>query len=425
MKRIGYILAASLCGTVTAAAVVAVSESPLSTRTPELPSIPNRRFLVTNYGGIGDGKTLNTGAFRNAIDAAAKAGGGTIVVPAGRFVSGPIEIPSNLELQLAKSATLLMTSNFDDFPVEKDRHRDFITAKKAHDVKISGDGTIDGQGAPWWVAYRAKRFKSRRPQMIRMTDCERVELVGFSTLNPPNTHCSLGNCSEVTIHGLTMTAPPDSPNTDALNLSGSNYFIADCKISTGDDNIVLVGRDVNGPTENFIITRCSLGFGHGLSIGSHTTGGVRNVQVAYVSFDGTTSGIRMKSSRDRGGTVENLNYRNIGMRGVKNPIFISSYYPKEPKRPEDDAPQAVGSLTPVWRNIQIENATIMDSKNSIILWGIPEMPIQDIMLKDVKVSAENGMAIYNASDVRLSQCEVKVKKGPKLATYQAQVQGVE
>jgi len=210
-----------------------------------------------------------------------------------------------------------------------------------------------------------------------------------------------------------------------LNVSGRNYLIAHCKISTGDDNIVLVGRNGGEPTENFRIGYCSLGAGHGLSIGSHTAGGIRNVKVEYISFNGTTSGIRMKAGRDRGGLVENLSYRNITMKGVKYPIFISSYYPKEPKDPADDAPQAVGPLTPVWRNIRIENTTITDAKNSIIVWGVPELPISDITMSNVAISSETGVTIYNATGIRFANSKIDVAKGPRLTTYQAQVEGMD
>ena len=402
-----------------------VTEAPATPMAaPRLPQIPDRSFDITKYGAVGDGKTVTTEAIQKAIEAASKAGGGTVLIPAGRFVSGPIELGSNLGLHLAKDAVLLMSSHFNDFPVEKDRHRDFITARRAHDIRIDGPGTIDGQGAPWWKAFRAKELKPRRPQMIRLMDCERVEIDGISTLNPPNTHCSLTNCREVTICGVTMTAPGDSPNTDALNVSGENYSITDCKISTGDDNIVLVGRSGGEPTKDFTITHCSLGSGHGLSIGSHTAGGIRNVRVEDVSFDGTISGIRMKAARDRGGVVENLSYKNITMKGVRYPIFISSYYPKEPTRPEQDAPQAVGTLTPVWRKIAIENAVITEARNSVILWGVPEFPIVDVDLKNVSISAENGMTIFNARNIHFYNCEITVSKGPKLTTYQAQVEGL-
>jgi polygalacturonase len=410
-------------GPLKSGGVAAATTAP--TAAPRLPQIPDRNFDITKYGAVGDGKTVNTGAIQKAIEAATKAGGGTVLIPAGRFVSGPIELGNNLGLHLAKEAVLLMSPHFNDFPVENDRHRDFITAKGAHDLRIDGPGIIDGQGAPWWKAFRAKELKPRRPQMIRLMDCERVEIDGISTLNPPNTHCSLSNCREVTIRSVTMTAPGDSPNTDALNVSGENYSITNCKISTGDDNIVLVGRSGGGPTENFTITDCSLGFGHGLSIGSHTAGGIRNVRVENVSFDGTTSGIRMKAARDRGGVAENLSYKNITMKGVRYPIFISSYYPKEPARPEQDRAQAVGSLTPVWRKITIENAIITEARNSVILWGVPELPIADVVFKNVKISAETGMTIYNARNVRFNESEITASKGPKLTTYQAQVEGME
>src|SRR3954469_4906490 len=136
--------------------------------------------------------------------------------------------------------------------------------------------------------------------MIRFTKCERVQLSGFATRNPPNTHCSISDCTDVTIDGLRMDAPADSPNTDALNLRLRRAVVRKCKISTGDDNIVLLASgspdDAKTGVEDVTITDCELGFGHGLSIGSYTSGGIRNVAAENIRFNGTTSGIRMKAA---------------------------------------------------------------------------------------------------------------------------------
>ncbi len=325
-----------------------------------------------------------------------------------------------------------MSPNADDFPVAGNRRESFIRAEYLHDIRISGEGTIDGQGEPWWTAYRAVKGTSdtgpRRPQMIYMEKCERVQLDGFTTLNPPNTHCSLRQSKDITIDHLKMIAPGDSPNTDALNLSiAQNVIITGCEISTGDDNIVLLCSGTNDPAnpkvKNVTIRDCKLGFGHGLSIGSYTSGGVKNVRAENIKFDGTTSGIRMKAWRDRGGLVKNISYKNITMKNVKYPIYITSYYPQTPKGPGEDTPPGSNSQIPDWKDIAIEDVTITDSLNSIILWGLPDKPITNLTLKNVKASCEQGALVFH-TQATFSEVVVTPKTGPALQLFNAKVAGM-
>lgn len=134
------------------------------------PGILARTFLVTSYGAVGDGKTLNTAALQKALDVCAQAGGGTVNIPAGRFLTGPLTLGSALNLHLQSGATLLMSDDPAQFPVMAGRYQDCLTAHDAHDVALTGDGTIDGQGAYWWAhdrksgPHRSYRRPRNRPQ---------------------------------------------------------------------------------------------------------------------------------------------------------------------------------------------------------------------------------------------------------------------
>lgn len=396
------------------------------------PEIPGKVFNIIDSGAKADGTTNNSQAIQKAIDTAAAAGGGRVVIPSGKFLSGPIALKDTIDLHLEKGAQLLASQNFDDFPIERNRRAAFIGGADLKDVRISGEGTIDGQGQPWWQAFRAAKATGAglpRPQLIWLFQCERVELDGITTINPPNTHCSIRDSKEITIHHVTMTAPDDSPNTDALNLnSDQNVLITNCNISTGDDNIVVLGSGNNDPanpkSRNITIRDCKLGFGHGLSIGSYTSGGVQNVRAENISFDGTTACIRMKSWRDRGGLVKNISYKNFTMNNVRYPIYISSYYPKDPKNPAEDIPANGNSKLPEWTDIQIENVTITGAKNSVIIWGLPDRRIEGITLKNIKASAAQGAVVFHA-DANLSGVEITPASGPALQTYDAKVSGME
>jgi len=394
---------------------------------PEIPSL-------TKTVAASDGRALATIAIQQALDAVRDAGGGKVILPAGRFLSGPLVLGSKTELHLSKGVALVMSDKDSDFPAEGNRRPAFLSASNAHDVRISGEGSIEGQGGRWWKVFldekkRGIKDAPRRPQLIAISRCERVEVEGISTIDPPNTHYSFKDCQDLTIHGIKASAPDDSPNTDALNLSGArNVLIEGCHISTGDDNIVLLcsaAKKKGVPeVENVLIRDCSLGFGHGLSIGSYTSGGVKNVTAENITFDGTTSGIRMKAWRDRGGVVEDIHYRNITMKKVRYPVWITSYYPKPPVQPSQDQPTEGKSLNPVWRDISIENLTVTGSPNSILLWGLPDQPIDGVTFKNAKISAETGALIFHAKNIGLANVSINPAAGPALRHFDAEIQGL-
>ena len=161
-----------------------------------------------------------------------------------------------------------------------------------------------------------------------------------------------------------------------------------------------------------------------MSIGSYTSGGVKNVTVENIAFDGTTSGIRMKAWRDRGGLVEGLRYRNITMNNVRYPIMITSYYPKLPAGPAQDLASDKSGRTPVWRDISIEDVAITGSQNSIILWGLPDQPIAGVRFKNIKAATQLGARVFHAKDVDFSNVEIVPAAGPALEVFDAAVTGM-
>jgi len=158
----------------------------------------------------------------------------------------------------------------------------------------------------------------------------------------------------VNVHGVSIISPPDSPNTDGINPdSCRNVRISDCLLDVGDDCITIKsGRDADGrrigkPAENYTIVNCTLLHGHGLSIGSEMSGGVKNIVVDNCTFNTTTNGIRIKSTRGRGGVIENVRISNLVMRNIREEaIVLTTFY-----RKSDPEPGTVLSpaKSPAWR----------------------------------------------------------------------------
>lgn len=398
---------------------------------PPLPIIPSARFKVTDFGAKGDGVTLDTQALQSAIDGCLRAGGGTVDFPPGNYLTGPLKLGSRLRLHLPKESTLRISNDITTYPREGNSCVNCITAETATDLEISGEGTIDGQGEPWWKGFRTdKEGFVHRPFLIVLKGCTRVLVKGVHLVNSPSFHLVPQLCTDVTIDGVTINAPSDSPNTDAIDPSGWNHLITRCLLDVGDDNIaVKAGGDRkntgNRPScTNFTITDCTLLHGHGLSIGSETYGGMDGMLVRNCTFDGTTSGIRMKSNRERGGLVRNLRYEGIRMNNVKTPVSITSYYPKTPAKPSDDPGMPPKLPAPEWRNIEISNLTVTGSKNAGVIWGLPELPVTGVTFRNVNISAEMGMKIYHAREVRFINSSITVEKGDKMLTENAGVSGL-
>jgi polygalacturonase len=384
-----------------------------------LPTIGPGTFNVTTYGAVGDGKTDNTTAIQAALTAAGAAGGGTVTIPSGTFLSGPIVISSSTRLDLASGAVLKMLP-MASYPTSGVA---FITSSgTAHDIALTGAGTIDGQGQDWWDAF-ANGSTAARPQEVSLGHVTRVQVSGIRLQNSPEEHIWVKSDTNVTITGITIATPGTSgksppKNTDGVDVSATGMYFCNNNIVAGDDNIAMGGT-------NLYLGYSTFGVGHGCSIGSITQNGVSGVTVDHLTFNGTTSGIRMKSARDRGGTVQNLTYSNITMTNVQNPIYITSYYPTLPTDPSADTSMAITATTPIWKDITIKNVTVTGSTNAGILWGLPEEKIATVVFDNVKIQATTGMEIFHATGVSFTNgSSVTPKSGAAVTTYDAAVSGI-
>ena len=323
-------------------------------------SVWAERVDMKQAGAKTDGKSVNTQLINATITRLSEAGGGTLFFPSGTYLTGAIRMKSNITLELEAGATLLFSTDFDDFlPFVEVRHEGvmmksfspLIYAVDAENITIKGEGTLDGQGKAWWDEFFKVLVDLRdngvrdvnkyqpmwdkvndmsaikaetnedwhdtanrrffRPPFIQPIRCKNVRIEGVKIQNSPFWTVNPEFCDNVTVKGVTIHNLP-SPNTDGINPeSCSNVHISDCHISVGDDCVTIKsGRDLQArklakPCENITITNCTMLSGHGgVVIGSEMSGSVRKVTISNCVFDGTDRGIRLKSTRGRGGIVE-------------------------------------------------------------------------------------------------------------------------
>lgn len=424
---------------------------------------------VRDFGAVGDGKALETAAIQKAIDAAARRGGGTVLLPAGTYLSAPLFLKSHVTLHIDSGATLKGSRNMDDYPTVEGRWEGFVvrhraslvTAIDAEGVAVVGRGTIDGQGDVWWKVLRERkarenalkaqakaREKARaagkgsdagtsatqaaaaqtaapaepaefpRPRLLNFIRCRNVLVQGVKLVNSPAWTVHPAFCENVVVDGITIDNPADSPNTDGVNPDSCvNVRIANCLLNCGDDCVTLKsGKDEEGrrfgrPTENVTITNCVMLAGHGgVVIGSEMSGGVRDVTVSNCVFRGTDQGIRIKSQRGRGGVVEDLTFSNIVMHNiVKNGIILTMFYSGK-----DQPAQPVNEGTPLFRNITISNIRINGAQAAGAIEGLEELPMKNIRLNNIDARTSAGLTITRAEGVTLERVAVDVQKGSGL-----------
>jgi polygalacturonase len=387
---------------------------------------------IKTYGATGDGKTLDTEAIQRALDECGQAGGGMVRIPPGKYLSKPITLRANTRLEIQDGAVLQARDLPEDFESGERGLSAFINARDVNNIAITGGGAVDGAGFRWWQPVReAKKLgeqdKTRRPRLIVLSHCQNVLVEGVTLRNSPSFHLVPSDCENVVITNVSFLAPGNSPNTDAMDPSAcKNVLITRCVVSVGDDNIAIKsGHKVNGreaACEDFVVSDCTFLKGHGMSIGSETSGGVRNLLVTNCVFDGTTSGIRIKTSRERGGTVEDCVYANITMTNVATPVNITCYYPKVP---DMDEAQAVTANTPIFRNIIIKDLVSYNDRGAGMVVGLPEMCVSNVLFQNVKFVCGKGFLFRNAKGIQFTNAVVTPANGPAFSSENAEVTGLD
>ncbi|MFP5249255.1 MAG: glycoside hydrolase family 28 protein, partial [Acidobacteriota bacterium] len=231
--------------------------------------------------------------------------------------------------------------------------------------------------------------------------CNHVRIEGVTIQNSPMWQLVPYYSDDVTIRNVRILAPQHSPNTDAIDPFSSSHMVIDRVYSdVGDDNVAIKSGPIDSPgpdspSHDIAITDCTFMHGHGLSVGSELSGGAYNITAERIQFNGTDNGIRVKANRDRGHDVSHLVFKDLTMKDVKNALIVSEYYPKV-LPPAGEAPQPVGRLTPHFHDIVLANITATGSKNAGIIAGLPESPVRDLVMRNVRIDAKTGLTIAYA-----------------------------
>lgn len=440
------------------------------------PNFPANSVSLTDFGAVADGKTLNTDAFAKAIDALSKRGGGTLNVPAGIWLTGPIEFKSNINLHLDGGALILFSPDTDLYPViytvyegyEAYRTMSPIYGENLENIAITGEGVIDGNGAAWRQVKRDKmtagQWKSLvasggivkndntwypaqdyidgeqmrdqlksltkeqaekikhylRPVMLKFVKCKNVYLQGVLFQNSPAWNLHPLMCENLIIDEVYIKNPEYAQNGDGLDVeSCKNVIIYRSTLDVGDDAICIKsGKDEDGrkrgiPTENVIVKDCRVFQGHGgFVVGSEMSGGVNNVSVTDCQFIGTDVGLRFKSTRGRGGVVENIFIDNINMLNISGEGLLFDLYYWVKNAPTTIPP--VDETTPQFRNITINGVSSFNSGMSVKFNGLPEMHIENVRLTNSIFTATKGGLLSESTDIRFDNVSITAAEGPAL-----------
>lgn len=391
------------------------------------PHFKNQSFRITDYGAKGDGLTLNTDAFRKAIEACSAKGGGNVIVPDGNFLTGPIYLKSNVNLHLEDKAVIEFTHDLEKYPLVLTRWEGSdcmnfspqIYAYHERNIAVTGNGTIKGGASakywwPWkgisrfgWHQGEPNQFKDRdalhklmqteidprkrifgighylRPYMFQPYECQNILVSGVTMIDSPMWFISPVMCDNITVEKVTIAA--EGPNTDGCDPDAcKNVLISNCSFDTGDDCIAIKsGRDEDGrnhhrPAENHIIQNCDMKAGHGgITIGSEIAGGAKNIFAlnCKLSSPNLSMILRLKTSSSRGGTIENVFVKDI-QAGICNEaaVHCDMFY------------ENPGEHMPTIRNVWVENLTVAKGgKYGIYVHAYEQSPLKNFKMFNCKI----------------------------------------
>lgn len=475
MRRTYLILVASFV-----LAGIAFAQSPYAAYYNNLPIqleqvqpvvIPDYSVSLTDFGAVGDGQTLCTDAFANAINHLQEQGGGHLIVPEGTWLTGPIRMRSNIDLHLDNNAVIRFSPNKELYVQSSDSLRDgskkcnaLIYGSKLENISITGHGTLDGQGIYWrpvksekvdkeqwneflamggivvpngkkqiWYPYNLKqeynipniaadhiKQEKMRPHLINITDSKNVLVEGVHLLNSPKFHFVPTRIKNLIIDGVTVRCPHWAQNGDAIDPGNCQVaLIVNCNISCGDDGICMKGGvgakgEAAGTQRDFLIMNDTVYHAHGgFVIGSEFSAGMQRIVVRNCMFDGTDIGLRMKSAPGRGGWCEDIYCYDLIMKNiVKSAIFFEAGYADRGAGVSATDKDNKSAYFPDWGNFTFRNITCVGAETAVDITGLKGKPVHDLLFEDVTIlNAKKGLVIKYAENLTFKNCTIRSKAG--------------
>ncbi len=372
------------------------------TRNVKEPTIPNSCSVLKASDKI------STSSIQNEMNRCSKLKKVVSLQPDGKnfhFYSGPLTIPSNGGLLINKGVVLSAIP--DPSLYDNGNHtcgtinssgkgcKPFIRVISTSNSGIYGNGIIDGQGnstlknsnKTWWnLASEAKKLNKSQnvPRLIEIRNSNNFILYKISLKNSPNFHVATSNVNGLTAWGININTPADARNTDGIDPGSSqNVTITRSYISTGDDNVAI--KASNSPSTHISITNNVFGKGHGMSIGSETSGKVNDILIDNLSMNGTTSGLRIKSDISRGGLVSQIIYKNVCIKDVQYPIYLDMSYIKN----------ASGNKIPYYKNITFSSVKVL-TPGKFILRGLKGNNIE-VTFDNVNIKKGSNIVMENVT----------------------------
>ena len=435
--------------------------------------IPELTVSLTDFGGVGDGVTDNSEAFTKALKHLKKQGGGHLIVPDGKWLTGPIKLISNLDLHLADNAVIVFSTNKELYVQASDSLRDgskkcnaLIHGSKLENVAITGSGTIDGQGIYWrpvkqkkvdqvvweqvtsmggtlkpddkknfiWYPFNLNKElnipniasdpikqEKMRPHLINITDSKNVLIEHVHLLNSPKFHLVPTRVQNLIIDGVNIRCPHWAQNGDAMDPGNVQVaLIVNCNISCGDDGICMKGgvgqKGVDaGPQSDFLISNDTVYRAHGgFVIGSEFSGGMQRLVVKDCYFDETDIGCRFKSAPGRGGWCKDIYCYNLAMKNIReSAILISSGYADKGAGVSATDSDDKNAFFPNWSNITFRNITCVGSKQAVDIQGLKGKPVHDIVFDNVTIIGnKHGIKLEYAENINFMDCNINPKPMP-------------
>lgn len=399
---------------------------PFDMKKPQLPAIADKNCEITKYGAISGGKTKNTQAFSSAIEDCAGSGGGKIIVPAGKWLTGPIHFKSNIELVVEKGAEIVFSDDPNDYlPVvftrfegmELYNYSPFIYAKDCENVAITGEGVLNGQGEKWQEKINKQGHAVRKLYRMASQGVPVEERIfGANEAGLRSSFIEFISCNKALIENVTIKDSPfwtvhplysdnvtirkirvmtNNRNSDGVVVdSSTNTLVEDSYFETGDDAIsIKSGRNedglrVNKPSENVIIRNCRVEQGHSaFSIGSEISANVKNILIDHCQFRNTDWGIRIKSEMGRNGTVEDIWAKNIFFQNIGEAITLDTNYKGYGKPANQE--------TSLFQRMHFENLTGRNVKDAIVYRESDDQHIKSIDYANLKINDDNKITIIN------------------------------